>query len=155
MSSLKKILMITLGMICISLIITVSVPAWRQELRNWFINETPIVLKTIKKDFFDDGRIIVFAKIKSSKGLFIEVYEKVTDGIPKTISKIRLPDDIDAYSHIRGEAKNLALEDVDGDGVPEIIAPTFDANQVAHLNVYTYNPSTKQFEALLPSSVDN
>ena len=132
----------------------VSKSSWRHQLRDLFIKETPKVLSTIQKDFFDDGRIIVFAKVKTSKGLFVQVYEKVTDGVSKSLANIRLPDNTDGYFHYRGQATNLALEDIDGDGTAEILAPSFDANQVAHLNVYTYNPATEQFEPLPPAAVD-
>ncbi len=155
MSPLAKVLSIFLGLVCISLIAVVSIDNWRLGLRSLMVSEVPKVLSRIEKDFFEDGRIIVFAKIKSHKGLFIDIYEKVYEGFPKTISRIRLPDDYDGFFHYRGQATNLALEDIDGDGRPEILAPSFDANHVAHLNVYTYNPATEQFEPLPPSAVDN
>ncbi|MCB0357496.1 MAG: hypothetical protein KDD40_10830 [Bdellovibrionales bacterium] len=155
MSKLYKSLIIVLGLICLGLILTVSVQSWRYNLRGLFISEAPKVLSTLQKDSFNDGRTIVFAKVKTSKGLFIQVYEKVSDGLSNSLADIRLPDSTDGYFHYRGQATNLALEDVDGDGRPEILAPSFDANQVAHLNVYTYNSATQQFEPLSPDAVGN
>jgi hypothetical protein len=155
MTSKEKIFFTSLSVICLTLALVNFVPSWRNHIRELFISETPVVLSTIEKDFFEDGRIIVFAKIKSTQGLFVEVYEKVTEGFPKTITKIKLPDSIDGFFHFRGQATNLALDDIDGDGVAEILAPSFDPNHIAHLNVYTYNKATEQFEALPPSALDN
>ena len=154
MFNFYKALMVFLGAICIVLLAVVSVPSWHSHWRHLLISETPQVLSTIQKDYFDDGRVIVFAKVKTTKGLFIEIYEKVSEGFPNTLGNIRLPDNIDGFFHYRGQATNLALEDIDGDGRAEILAPTFDANQVADLNVYTYNSATEQFEPLPPAAVD-
>ncbi len=155
MSSKDKIVFTALSVFCLILAIVNFVPSWRNHIRELFVSDTPVVLSTIEKDFFEDGRIIVFAKIKSTQGLFVEVYEKVTEGYPNTISKLKLPDNIDGFFHFRGQATNLALDDIDGDGRVEILAPSFDPNHIAHLNVYTYNKATEQFEALPPSALNN
>ena len=149
-----KILVSILGFVSLALIIVLSITSWRNHFREFFLNESPMVLSTIQKDYFEDGRTIVFAKVKTTKGLFIHIYEKVSEGFPKSLANIRLPDNTDGFFHYRGQATNLALEDLDGDGRPEILAPTFDVNQVAHLNVYTYNSATEQFEPLPPNAVD-
>jgi hypothetical protein len=153
--NLKKILALILIPITILLLVVALVPKWKLEVKSWWASEAPKVLSAIEKDFFNDGRVIVFAKIKSHKGLFIEIYEKVSDGTVTHLDKIQLPDEQDGFFHYRGQATNLALEDLDGDGIPEVLAPTFDENHVAHLNVYTYNSGTKKFEMLPPSVLDN
>lgn len=155
MSVQVKTFFVTLGTLCALLLLVVSKTSWRANVRHWFVKENPIVLSTIERDYFEDGRKIVFAKIKTLRGLFIDVYEKVPDGFQKPISRVRLPDDNDGFFHFRGQATNLALEDIDGDGRDEILAPSFDENHVAHLNVYTYNPATEQFEMLPPNAVND
>ena len=44
-----------------------------------------------------------------------------------------------------------SVGDVNGDNVPDIIAPSFDSDLVAHMNIYTFNPDTKKFEKLTSS----
>ncbi|MEZ4870891.1 MAG: hypothetical protein R2827_01335 [Bdellovibrionales bacterium] len=51
----------------------------------------------------------------------------------------------------RGQSTNLAVDDVNGDNIPEIIAPSFDKHLVAHMNVFSYNPVTKKFENITSS----
>ena len=65
MSSFMNLSKVLLGIICVVLLITVSIKSWRQSIRALIVTETPKVLSTIHKDYFDDGRVIVFAKVKT------------------------------------------------------------------------------------------
>lgn len=131
-------------------LLAVFIPAFRTKTRMVFQSSEHKVLSTLKKDFFQDGRIITFAKVKTPDGLYVEVYETSKEGVQKNIDRILLPDTNDGFFHFHGQATNLALEDIDGDHQFEVLAPTYDANQVAHLNIYKYNLSTKKFEVYLP-----
>ena len=134
--------------LCVLALTFVLVPNLRQFARSLVNQNKREIISTLKSDLFKDGRIITIAKVKDNGWLYIEVYEQLVDGMQKSIDKIKLPDNNDGYFHLRGQATNLAIEDINQDGFKEILAPTYDANHVAHLNVYTYNPDTERFEVL-------
>jgi len=64
------------------------------------------------------------------------------------LAKITLPEKRDGYFQLKGNATNLGLVDVDGDSILEIIAPTFDDQMVARLNIYKFNADTKGFDRM-------
>lgn len=146
MKHFSLILRSLLAALCLAALVVVLVPSFNEYARNLLLPSKRTVLSTIRNDFFRDGRIIIIAKVKSEDWLYVEVYEQLVDGFQRTIDKIKLPDNQDGYFHYRGQATNLAIEDLDHDGQPEILAPTYDANHVAHLNVYKYNHVSKKFE---------
>ena len=101
-------------------------------------------------DLLNNGKLLKVLKVRSAEGLAIEIYStEKTTGAP-LLARVFLPDKSDGYFHFHGEATNLALEDLNGDRRLEILAPSFDTNMTAHLNVYTYNPITKSFEMAAP-----
>ena len=132
--------------ICLASLIIAIVPSFRDSIRGWVTPPQRSVISTIRNDLFRDGRVIIIAKVKNDNWLYIEVYEQLVDGYRRLIDKIKLPDSNDGFFHFRGQATNLAVEDLDNDGKPEILAPTYDANHVAHLNIYKYNPLSNKFE---------
>ena len=78
-------------------------------------------------------------------GIVVEVYGPLENGIQPLIDSILIPDRRDAYFDLQGRATNLALKDMNADGKPEIIAPSYDDEGVAHLNVYSYSEDAKKF----------
>ena len=64
------------------------------------------------------------------------------------MGSIPLPDHKDGFFLYQGEATNLALEDVDGDQQLDIIAPSYDNNLVARLNVYSYDQRSENLSKL-------
>jgi hypothetical protein len=92
------------------------------------------------------GHDVRVAKVQAREGLFIEVYGPVENGLEPLIDRIKLPDRRDGQFQFQGRATNLALQDLNGDQVFEIIAPTYDDSLVPHLNIYYYNKATGHFE---------
>ena len=84
-------------------------------------------------------------KVQTPDGLFLEIYAPAQNGLAPLIQKIRLPDKQDALFQFQGRATDLALEDLHNDGIFEIIAPTYDASLVPHLNIYQYDKIAKAF----------
>ncbi len=84
-------------------------------------------------------------KVQTPEGLFVEVYGPIKDGVPPLLQSIKLPDKQDALFQFQGRATDLALEDLNNDGLFEIIAPTYDASLVPHLNIYQYKKDAKLF----------
>lgn len=132
-----------LGMMAVSLSLAFS-SSLKYQVRNWLALNERVVLSTLTGNITNDGMLSKIIKVRADNQLFIEVYQVGEDG-QELISKLALPDSQDAYFHLRGESANLLLNDVDGDSVAEIVAPSYDANFVAHLNIFKYDPQSKSF----------
>jgi hypothetical protein len=65
------------------------------------------------------------------------------------VERIEITDARDAFFSFNGQATNLAIDDVNGDGRPEILVPTFDRNLVGRLNVFEYNNDTREFSKVI------
>ncbi|HEX4925253.1 MAG TPA: hypothetical protein VFV50_14260, partial [Bdellovibrionales bacterium] len=93
-----------------------------------------------------DGTPVRVMKIKTRDGLSIEVYRASNYDL---VQRIHLDQKKDGFFTFRGEAANLVLTDVDGDDVPEIVAPGYDQNLTAQLNVYRYDPDSQLFHRMM------
>jgi hypothetical protein len=120
-------------------------PDVRSEARGLFIRDYRTIVSTAKSDLFGAQSSVTIVKVKTREALALEIYEAAEDGTSRLIQKITLPDAKDGYFNFNGQATNLAVDDIDGDGRPEILAPSFDQNLVGRLNVYQFNPETKNF----------
>jgi len=133
----------------LTVLISAFHPDLRSTLRQQFNSEYRHVLSTASGLILHDHNPLKVVKIKTEKGLFLEFYEENNSSRTNSlIHKVQLPDHRDGYFVFRGQATNLALDDIDGDRQMEVIAPSFDQNMVAHLNVYKYNPQKESFEPL-------
>lgn len=105
------------------------------------------VIGKIDGNITQNGPHITVVKIKTRQEISIEIFEKKSEQDSYQLKrKIDLPDIQDAYFNLYGEATNLALTDVDSDGVQEIIAPTLDQDLSPRLNVIKYDPTTGSFD---------
>lgn len=116
----------------------------RYELRNALSLNQRVVLSTVTGEITADGVLSKVVKVRSEDKIFIEVYKMYESG-QELITKLAIPDVHDGYFHIKGESTNLLLNDVDGDNIPEIIAPSFDKDLVAHLNVFKFDSNSNRF----------
>jgi hypothetical protein len=124
-------------------------PLVREGLRAQLLLPRRTILSVASGDIFNNGTMAQVLKIRTEKGLFLEIYgPDLENGDRLLLAQVQLPDSRDGYFHFRGQAANLALQDVDGDGAVEIMAPTFDENLMAHLNVYRYNASQARIEPM-------
>lgn len=89
------------------------------------------------------------AKIRSRDALFVEIYEPMADGSQKLVERIELADKKDGYFKFQDQLTNLAVADIDSDGQPEIMVPSFDQNLIGHLNVYRYDKGAGSFQRTL------
>lgn len=85
-------------------------------------------------------------KIRQRDQIFVEVY-KQTDPQAEAVfvTRIDLTDRKDAFFNFRGQATNLAVTDIDQDGVQEILIPAYDQDMTARLNIYKFNSTTNTF----------
>lgn len=123
-------------------------PQWRDSLRQKWHSQDRVLLSTALGDLMGDGSLVKVIKYQNSQGIHLEILAEGDGGSRPLIDRIYLSDRHNGFFDFQGQATQLALVDVDSDGKLELIAPTFDENLTAHLNVYKYNPTFKRFEPL-------
>jgi hypothetical protein len=127
-------------------------PLWRKALQTRWTSQDRVVLSTALGDLLGDGSLVKVVKYQNSQGIQIEVLGEGEGGSRPLIDRIYLTDRHNGFFDFQGEATQLALVDVDSDGKLELIAPTFDENLTAHLNVFKYSPEFHRFEAIRPQN---
>lgn len=126
----------------------------RKSIKKSFQGETRAVLSVVVGDVLGNGKPTKVVKVKSENGILIEIYDAPINGARKLLHTLTIADPHDGYFHLNGTATNLALKDVDNDNVVDIIAPSFDSNMVAHLNVYKYDGQMESFVPLTPGDTE-
>jgi len=135
------------GLLLMITITCVLHPDLRIMVRKVLMPERRAILSTVSGTLLGGnwGQVV---KIKSNKGIFIEIYGAVKDGVAPLIDRIRLIGQKDAHFTYNGKFTNLALDDIDGDQKMEIIVPTYDKDLLAHVNVYKYDENQKIFKKI-------
>ncbi|MNJ93506.1 hypothetical protein D3C87_111880 [compost metagenome] len=122
------------------------VPSLRSQVKDFFTMENRTILAKVSGNLGPLGPKVTALKFRSSEGLALEIYsDSDADGLV-LIAKINLGEKRDGYVSVQGNATNLALVDVDYDGLMEIVAPTYDDQMVPRLNIFKYNPNTRHFD---------
>lgn len=135
--------------ICALMMICALHPDVRSGVRTSLMGDYRQVVSTASGHLAGDARLFTVAKVKTRDSLFLEIFEVVGLGQQKLVEKIALTDSRDGYFDFNGHATNLAIDDVNGDGRPEILAPTFDNNLVGRLNVYGFSGASNSFEKII------
>jgi len=138
------------GLLLVALIVTAVAitPSWRQAVRDLVSPEQRVILAKITGDLTGQGLQVMVLKIQVRDSLILEIYSVENSEENAMMAKIVLPEKRDAYFQLKGNATNLGLADVDNDGTLEIIAPTFDDQMIARLNIYKFNSATRSFDRL-------
>lgn len=140
--------------IALGLAILTFIPQFQEAVRNLFLANSRVILAKADADLTGQGFKVSIIKVQTSDSLSLEVFQTDAEAGNKLqfVRRLVLPETRDAYVNFRGNAVNMVVTDVDGDGSLEIIAPTFDENLIPRLNVYKYNPEEKDFFRLGPDS---
>ncbi len=148
-STKERWLVIALVVIAMLITTVAVVPSLRNRVKDLFQNQNRHILAKVSGQLSQGGIQLTVLKISTSDGLSLEIYssDQVSES-PMLIAKLQLSERRDAYFSFQGNATNLALTDVDNDGNLEIIAPTYDDQMVARLNIFKYNDSIKSFERM-------
>jgi hypothetical protein len=96
------------------------------------------------------GQSYVILKIKTETGIDIEIFLKDENNSQKLKQKFSLKEDTEAFLMVNNNSLNLGLNDVDQDGVLDIIAPTVDRNGNSRLNIFKFNADLNQFVPVQP-----
>lgn len=145
----QKLFIGVLVFAAVSLVTISSIPPWRQAARNVFLSNKREILATVTTQLTMKEETYTILKIKQRDQIFVEVY-KQTDPQAESVflTRINLTDHRDAFFTFRGQATNLAVSDVDQDGVQEILIPAYDQNMTARLNIYKYDVKTGTFNRM-------
>lgn len=147
---LQSSLLIFLVLVALAVTAIAIIPSWRQGVRDLFTPDTRRILAKVTGDLTGQGMRVTVLKIQTRDSLILEIYDDSKTDENPLMTRITLPEKRDAYFQLKGNATNLALADIDNDGLLEIIAPTFDDQMVARLNIYKFNPTTRGFERVNP-----
>ena len=99
-----------------------------------------------------DGPLLEFGldvrvlKIRDNDKLFLEFLSKKADNSYWFINSVELEGNREAYFDYWGEPSSLLLLDDDGDGLLDVIAPTFDKFFRPRINLVVYNKESNLFE---------
>lgn len=138
---------IAISIAAIAAVLAVVVPDIRQTLVEHMSENPRIVLSTADGDVIGHGELAKVVKVQTPQGLYIEIYQTSNNSL-ELIDRIEIENSKDGYFMFNGEASNLILEDVDRDSVVEILAPSYDSNLMAHLNIFSYDKIKNKFVKL-------
>lgn len=136
-------LLITLSAVCL---LASLHPEARTGIRNSVLKDYRTIVSSAKADIAGDGSSFTVVKVKTRDGIVVEVYKQDGSDQMHLQEKIAIGDARDGFFSFNGQATNLALEDIDGDGRREILAPTFDRDLVGRLNIFKFNSQSNAFE---------
>ena len=133
-------------------------PEVRANVRGTLRSDFRTVVSTAKGDLSGTGTLYTVAKVKTRDNIYLEIFETIMEqnevgqaaaATQRLVERIEIPDARDAFFNFNGQATNLAIDDVNGDGRPEILVPTFDRNLVGRLNVIEYDNDTQGFTKIV------
>ena len=123
-------------------------PTWRDWIRGQILSKSKTVLATATIAGGNNSPTFKIVKTKSFAGQFVEVYVLEEDEQFKMLQNFALPDLNDGYFLIGGQSTNLAIQDVNKDGLSDIVVPSFDQQQNPRLNIFVFNGVTGYFEKM-------
>lgn len=153
-----------LALLAIVGFVAVIHPDVRTSVRSSLRSDFRTVVSTAKGDLSGTGVMFTVAKIKTRDNIYLEIFETVIEQTlddesetgsskgssqQRLVERIEIADARDAFFSFNGQATNLAIDDVNGDGRPEILVPTFDRNLVGRLNVFEYNNDKREFSRVI------
>ncbi|MDE0092570.1 MAG: hypothetical protein OXN83_04725, partial [Oligoflexia bacterium] len=109
-------------------------------------------LSRVEGSLIKIGLDVRVLKVKRNDKIYLEFLSKKADNSYWLINTVELRGNREAYFDYWGEPSSLLLLDDDGDGVLDIVAPTFDKFFLPHINWVVYNEETDQFELKLQKS---
>lgn len=140
--------MALLALVAMTLVTVAVIPSVRSKIKEAFASTDRDVVAKVTASLSSEGPRVTVLKIRSKNSLSLEIYTLSENGETSLNTKIPLFESRDGYFLLQGNATNLALTDVDKDGNPEIVAPTYDDQMVPRLNIFKYNPATKTFDRM-------
>lgn len=145
----KEVILISaLALVAMTLVTAVVVPSLRAKIKEAFTSTDRDVVAKVSGTLSAQGPHVTVLKIKNKNTLSLEIYATDENQALILMAKLPLFETRDGYFLLQGNATNLALTDMDKDGNPEIVAPTYDEQMVPRLNIFKFNPDTKGFDRM-------
>ncbi|MDX9730159.1 MAG: hypothetical protein RBT63_00175 [Bdellovibrionales bacterium] len=170
LSKFFKVSQAVLSFAALAAFVAVIHPDIRSGVRNTLRADYRTVVSTARGDLNGTGSLFTVAKVKTRDNIYLEIFETVVsasesntgealgdnggsvESTLRLVERIELADTRDAFFNFNGangQATNLAIDDIDGDGRMEILAPTFDRNLVGRLHVFQYDDATRGFSKVI------
>lgn len=145
---------VILGFAVLLTSLTAAIPSWRAAVRGYVQTPFREVLAKTRGDLTGKGFIVSVIKLRTQEGISVEIFERVNEGEQERfLARLKFEERRDGHFSIRGQATNLALMDVDHDGLLEVIVPVYDENLIPRLHVFKFDPIGKVFIRMGPDSV--
>ena len=128
----------------LSIFVLFSTPT-RLWVRSQIETKNKEVLSIVYGDLMNNGSLIKIIKSKTANGISLDFYSETQNGSRYLISEVNIPNATDGFFDHRGQAVQLAIVDLNGDGKMELLAPTFDKNLIAYLNPYHFSKEENGF----------
>ncbi|MDE0151562.1 MAG: hypothetical protein OXK80_03555 [Bdellovibrionales bacterium] len=122
----------------------------REQIYSFWNPSQDRLLSTVVGDISGEGHYFKVLKFRTSKGVRMEFLRYRPNGIKELVREVNLPGPYNGFFAYRGHSVQLAMGDINGDGLMEVMAPTFDENLKARLNVYYYHTDHQNFHPFLP-----
>lgn len=126
----------------------------QKQVKPLFNKTDRTVLAKVTSFYGHDQNQVLILKVQDATNMMIEIYQVKDTHQSELKQKFDLNDDTDAYVTIDKSSTNLALVDVDKDGVLDIVAPTVDRNGNLRLNSFRYNNELQNFEVYQNPNID-
>lgn len=150
----SNIAFVVLGLAVLGVSVIASVPSWRDSVRSRFHGPYREIIAKARGDLTGEGLVVSVVKVKTQEGIQVEIYERGHDNDSETLlARLKFDERRDGHFNVRGQATNLALMDLDGDGILEVIVPVYDENLIPRLHVFRFDPIGKVFIRMGPESV--
>ena len=117
---------------------------WTRKIKN----EKPHILQIVETSLLGMSLDIKVLKRKAGDSIYLEFLFRRPDGSFYLINSIDLAGPYNGFLEYQKGTLSLGLLDYDGDGLLEVIAPTFDKWLRPRANIISYNPKIKKFQLL-------
>ena len=141
-----KIMQISLLVILLATLLVALIPTWRERAQNLLRGRERLILAKSQAQVSPQGIFITVIKIKTKDGLVVEIYK--SQDINQSMEfwlQFSLEGNQDSFFNYHNQASNLVLTDVDEDGFLDIMAPTYDEQQQARMNIFRYDEALATF----------
>lgn len=130
---------------------TAAIAASQESLRNYLWTEYFSKKRKVLayQNFFpkNTNLKVDILKVAGFKELFLEIHITKTDGsVFRSSKRTILPYSNDVFFHVGGQAFNLALVDINGDGNPEIVTSAQDDDLRSQIYIFNFNSETFDLE---------
>lgn len=144
-----QIIIIVVLLICALVLGAIALhPDWRQAAQDLFFSDQRVVLTSVRGRFIPGEEPLKAVKTRDGSGVFVEIFQERQDGALVLVTTIHTGHPEDGQFNFRGQVSRLVAADIDQDGTDELLVPTFDRNRQPRLNVFKYQPSLKEFQAI-------